>query len=770
MPLPIDPHLPAISDALRASRALVVVAPPGSGKTTRIPPLLAREGRVILLQPRRIAARSLARRIAAEARWTVGEEVGWHVRLERRFTSRTRLVVATEGILTRRLAADPLLSEFDTIVLDEFHERSVHADLALAMAREAMRARDDLRLLVMSATLDAANVARYLGGAPVIAIEGRVHPLEVEYQPGSGIADAVAALGWSSGGDVLVFLPGAREIRDTVAVLSHDARFRGASILPLHGMLDADAQERALAPSAERKIVVATNVAETSLTIEGVRGVVDSGLHRVLRYDAARAIDRLETERISSDSAEQRAGRAGRTAPGRVIRLWDARDRLRPHREPEIARIDLAGPLLDVYSWGGDPRTFEWFEQPPHERIGAAVEILERLGAVEKGRVTPLGREMRELPLHPRLARVAVAAGRSRTAMTACAILSEKVALRPDGSTSESDVLSLADRERELPPQVRRVASELAYVPRGGTAPAEPDEERLLRALFEGFRDRVGKRREAGSPRFLLASGTGAELARESGVRTAEYVVALDVSGSSRAGGEALIRLASAVRSEWLEPDRVERRHAMAPDGRSVRCVERALYGAIVVGERAVAPDPAIASPLLAEHLASRDLGEANELFLRRAAFTGIALDRRAAVEAAIGGRTSVAGEIDLSAAVPHAERREIDRLAPVEIGVPSGRRVRLDYRADGSVVAAVKLQELFGLAATPVVGRDRRPVVFELLSPAGRPVQTTSDLASFWRSGYHEVRKELRGRYPKHPWPEDPTTAEPTARTKKRR
>src|SRR5262245_25066646 len=409
-PLPIDPHLPAIAEAVGRSGAVVVVAAPGAGKTTRVAPALAAFGPLILLQPRRVAARALARRIADEQGWTLGEEVGWQVRFERRFGERTRLLVATEGVLTARLQADPLLGGFRCVVLDEFHERTLHGDLALALARQAARARGDLRVVVMSATLDAGPVAAFLGGCPVFHVYARPHPVAVEYRPDASLPEAAREAVRRGAGNVLCFLPGAPEIRRAAAELAHLENV-GVAVLPLHGGLDAEAQDAAVGPSSRKKLVLATNIAETSLTIDGVDEVVDSGLHKVARYDADKGIDRLETERVAWDSAEQRAGRAGRTGPGRAVRLWDARDTLRPRREAEIRRVDLAGPLLEVLAWGGDPAAFEWFEAPPADSVASALELLRRLGAVEAGRVTPLGERLRRFPLHPRLARVLVAAG-----------------------------------------------------------------------------------------------------------------------------------------------------------------------------------------------------------------------------------------------------------------------------------------------------------------------------------------------------------------------
>ncbi len=425
-PLPIDAHLATILDLVRRHRAAVVVAPPGAGKTTRVPPALAEDGPVIVLQPRRLAARSLARRIASERGWTLGREAGWHVRFDRAFSQATRVLVATEGILTARLQSDPLLMEFRTIVLDEFHERTLHADLALALARQAWLSRDDLRIVVMSATLDAGPVARYLGDAPVVSVSGRLFPVSVDHAPGLAPADAIIRELGRDGGDVLAFLPGVPEIARMARALAGSPALRGASIVQLSGRSSPEEQDEALAPSTTRRVILATNVAETSVTVPGVTTVIDTGLHKLPRLDPALGIDRLETERISIDAAEQRAGRAGRTAPGRALRLWDARDALRPHREPEIARVDLAPPILEVLAWGGDPASFAWFEAPPAERVDAAMELLRRLGAVAGHRLAPLGDLLRRLPVSPRLARVLVAASGSPLAAVACTVLSER--------------------------------------------------------------------------------------------------------------------------------------------------------------------------------------------------------------------------------------------------------------------------------------------------------------------------------------------------------
>ncbi|HEY8181452.1 MAG TPA: ATP-dependent helicase C-terminal domain-containing protein [Thermoanaerobaculia bacterium] len=622
-PLPIDAWVDEIVAHVRAHRTAVIVAPPGSGKTTRIPPALTALGKTILLQPRRVAARALTRRIAQERGWEIGNAIGWQIRFERRFSSKTRLLVATEGILTARLQGDPLLSEFRAVVLDEFHERSIHADLALALVKQAAIARDDLAIVVMSATLDAGPLAKFLD-AKVFDIAARTFPIEIEYAPNRSLRDVIPPKG-----DVLVFLAGAREINRATSEL------RDFATLPLHGSLDVDAQERAIAPSARRKIILATNIAETSLTVEGVNTVIDTGLHKVLRFDPETAIDHLVLERISRDSADQRAGRAGRTAPGRAVRLWDERDILRPHREPEVRRVDLASAVLDIIGWGGDPKTFEWFERPPEERLDAAIALLAQLGDLD---------ELRKFPLHPRLARVLIDAHGADEAIDICAQL-------------------MNEDPRDLSTIVRNIL--------GKSHRRHVDDATLRRALLAGYPDRVAMRRGSG---VLLSSGTGATLAREIDDGRSEFLVVLEITGD-------LIRMARPIEREWLKPDRREQ----VQEGD--RIVERRFYGAIPLHEQTIARLP-----------------------------------------------------------VPKPKEKSLPTIT-----LPSGRKAKLESRDDGSLVASVKLQELFGMTETP------RGVTFELLAPNGRPVQTTRDLRSFWENTYPSIRKQLSRRYPKHAWPEDP-------------
>ena len=769
VPLPIDAHLDEIAAIARKRRALVVTAPPGAGKTTRVPPALAPDGAVLVLEPRRIAARAIARRIAEENGWTVGEEVGWQIRFERRFSRNTRLLIATEGILTARLQIEPLLPGFRTVVLDEFHERSMHADLALALVRQAWLERGDLTLVVMSATLDAAPVAAFLDGAPIVSVPGRAFPVSVEHAPQVSAADAIEAAYRDGDAHLLAFLPGAPEIGRLCEELARRPALRAARILPLHGSLDAEAQDAAIAPSRDRKIVLATNLAETALTVEGVGSVIDTGLHKVVRLDPAVGVDRLEVERISRDSADQRAGRAGRTRAGRAIRLWDARDILRDHREPEIARVDLSAPLLEILARGYDPATFEWFEAPPGESIAAGLGLLARLGAIEAGRLTPLGDLLRRLGMGPRLGRILVATGGSALGATACALLSERWAPAGKHPAGPSDLLARIDRMREAPPAIRARADEIGARARsilGPSAKAEgPDEEILARAVLSAFPDRIARRRTPGSPRLVLASGHGAALARESVVHDGELLVAIDLEAGARGpGSEARVRMASRIERSWLGAAEKRVEHRYDPASRAVRAIELETVDGLVLAERGVPPDPDAAAPLLVEALLESGALSDKSAAAKRILFAGLAFDPRALAEAACAGRTSLP-EVDPVDHLRPDARRTLERLAPAAIKLPSGRMAALDYRDDGSVAASAKLQELFGLAESPRLGPEARPVTFLLLAPNGRPVQTTQDLRGFWDRTYPAVRRELRGRYPKHSWPEDPWTAPPKRR-----
>ncbi|MDG3005232.1 ATP-dependent helicase HrpB [Paludisphaera mucosa] len=839
-PLPIDPSLTRILDALAAAGALVLVAEPGSGKTTRVPPAIVRQGlggRVIVLQPRRVAARSTAARIADERGWTLGREVGYHVRFDRRASADTGLVIMTEGILTRRLLADPFLEGVGTVVLDEFHERSLHTDLALALLREVRReVRTDLRIVVMSATLDAEPVARFLD-APVIAVPGRTHPIATAYRDAPRPADPDAVAGAvadaladpADRGHVLVFLPGMAEIRRAQRELGPIAARHDARVLPLHGSLPADEQDAALRPSHQRKIILSTNIAETSLTIDGVTTVIDSGLARVARHDASRGLDRLDLTAISRASADQRAGRAGRTGPGRCIRLWSEQRQalLEPFDEPEIRRVDLGSTLLTLHSWGvGEPGAFGWYEAPEPERIEAAEALLARLGAFDPAarRITPTGERMLALPVHPRLARLLLAAadeGLLHEGAALAALLSEKDVAerrRPAGHRGLSDMLGRLDllaeaeaarfspslKDRGIDPiaarQVAKIRDDLARlasrldVGRASGLDEAAREEALLKLLILAYPDRVVRRRGA-EETGVMVGGRGVRLARESVVREGEFFLALDPREERRQGTlELQVALASAVRLEWLEelvPQSIrrERRVEFDPARERVVAMNRLWYEDILIREDpARPPDGREASRALYEALLPR-AGEvfradpAASAWLARYDFVRLAVPElgwtELADEALAGplevlchGKTRM-DEVRQAAKVAYLESllapaqvRELDACAPTSVTIPSGRHVRLAYEPGRQPVLAAKLQELFGWPEAPRLARGRVPLLLELLGPNQRPVQVTSDLRSFWATTYHQVRKDLRNRYPKHPWPEDPTTAQAPVRT----
>ena len=743
-PLPVDAHLVEVKRHLDTHRAVVVSAAPGAGKTTRIPPVLVDRGPVILLQPRRVAARAVTRRIAEEQGWIVGREVGWQIRFERRSSQDTKLLVVTEGILTARLQHDPLLSDFTTIVFDEFHERSIHSDLGLALARQAWLARHELRIVVMSATMEIGRVSQFLGGCPVVEVEGTLYPTVIDYAPGEAMATAVREMMTRTTGQLLCFLPGVPEIDRARREIEAAGVAASAEILPLHGSIDGETQDRALRPTAARRVILATNIAETSLTVPGVSGVVDTGLQKVARYDGARGIDSLSLERVSQDAADQRAGRAARQGPGVVRRLWDARQRLEPHRQPDIARLDLASPLLYLLAWGEHPERFEWFEAPPADRLADGLRLLLRLGAIDSAHhVTPLGRKMLQLPVHPRIARILIDGRGAPEVVTACAELSGDLAFRE---------------------QLRRVVTQVVERPE-----AHADDTALRHALFAGYADRLGRRRPDDPQRVVLASGHGAVLGRECESFGAEFLVALDVVAAGRQGiAEARIRAASPVDVEWIVPTSADVEHRFDPGTGRVRAVKVRRFDALTLSEHPVATDPNAVAEMLAAAWLDRGADDAAVRLLRRAQFAGETLDLVALVSDAAYGATAI-DEIDIRQRVPYDVLRRIDANAPESLALPSGRAARLEYAEDGTVAASVKLQELFGLADSPRLGARSVPVTFSLLAPNGRPVQTTRDLRSFWARTYPEVRKELRGRYPKHPWPEDPWTAKPTHRTKSR-
>jgi ATP-dependent helicase HrpB len=851
VPLPIDPHLPAIVDALRRHGSVVVVAEPGAGKTTRVPPALLDAGLVdgehralVMLQPRRVAARAAAARIAEERQLVLGgDDIGYHVRFDKRLTDRTRLRVVTEGILTRQLVADPFLTGIGCVVLDEFHERSLDVDLALAMLREVRASvRDDLRIVVMSATLDADRVSGALNDAPILRIPGRTFPVTTEHRAPSQLkvweraaneVESILRGDSDEPGDVLVFLPGVEEIRRTESLLAPLSARLEFELRVLHGSLAFDEQQRALEPARNdrRRVILSTNIAETSLTIDGVTFVIDAGLARVPRFDPKRGLDRLELTRISRASAEQRAGRAGRTAPGRCIRLWSTSEHsaLRAFEDPEIRRVDLAPTVLSLRLWGvSDPRAFGWYEAPDNATLAQAEQLLEMLGAVERahgGAITELGKRMARLPVHPRIGRLLLAgvdAGEPGLAASVAAILSERDFVRRErdfharGARTRTasdlfDRLELLERghehrddiDRNGRRAVLRVRDELLRVtrrmaPSRGT-PGEGDEGTLLRKLaLLAYPDRVCRRRESDPAAGAMVGGGGVRLAPESGVRDGPLFLALDARSDERARSkEATVHLASSIDEAWLgelfsEQLVTDTALRFDPASRRVVAQRQVRYRDLVLRESKEgggSVEPHLAGPILALALLpeARDLLTKNEHarpLLARLAFVRKHVPEkpwpdptddaslRELTEIACANRQraeDIRWADALVSMLVYPLDRDLEKLAPTSIDVPTGSNIRLDYDVATAPVLAVRLQELFGLPDTPRIAGGRVPVVLHLLGPNYRPVQVTDDLASFWKNTYPQVRKDLRARYPKHSWPDNPLDADPIRGARRR-
>jgi ATP-dependent helicase HrpB len=745
MKLPIDALLPRI---VEAPGNLVIEAPPGAGKTTRVPPALLDRGRgeVLVLEPRRLAVRMAARRVGSELGERVGETVGYNVRFEDVSGPRTRLRFLTEGVLTRRLLSDPELTGVGTVILDEFHERHLESDLALALLRRLqMTTRPKLQLVVMSATLDAAPVAEYLGGCSVLRSEGKLYELAVEYTPHSPapleeqVASALGSL-LRAGltGDVLVFLPGAAEIRRAARALEAMARTAELLVLPLHGDLASAEQDRAVTPTDRRKVILSTNVAESSVTIEGVTAVIDSGLARVAADSPWTGLPSIEVRRISQASATQRAGRAGRTAPGRVIRLYSAEDfHRRPGADvPEILRRELSQLVLQLRAMG--IANLDWLDQPPQAAFDAANELLDRLG------VTP---EMADLPLPPRLAKLVLEARRRGVPEKGCAV----AAVLSAGERGSADLLTLA--ESDWQPQTRRVFDQLRKKI-GGRGSRHTSDAAILQSVLAAFPDRVARHRRDGE--LLLSSGGSARFPNCHW----EFLVAVDIE-ERREHGLPLVRLAAPIESEWLLERATER--ITLEWNRTAERVEQVtalMYDQLVIEEsRSPAPSSEEASRMLAQKALEAGVGrfadvDAVEQVRSRAAFGGISIDVDSALVAMCEGRTSFK---DLEAAdlVGAIRPARMTQAAPDSIKLPGGRQVKVHYEPGKPPWIESRLQDFFGMRETPRIGNA--PVVVHLLAPNHRPVQVTSDLAGFWERLYPQVRRELSRRYPKHKWPEKP-------------
>ncbi len=816
-PLPIDTVLDELARTLAGNNAAVLVAPPGAGKTTRVPLVLLdapwlRAKKIIVLEPRRIAARASAERMAHTIGERVGETVGYRVRFGSKVSRATRIEVVTEGIFSRQILDDPELSGVAAVLFDEFHERSLDADLGLALARDAqIGLREDLRILVMSATLDGARVAKLLGAAPVISSEGRAFPVETRYlgrKPDVPLerqmADAIATALRADPGSVLAFLPGAAEIRRTQNFLGERVHDASVEIVPLFGALDAAVQDRAIAPArpGQRKVVLATSIAETSLTIEGVRIVVDSGVARVPRYEPDIGLTRLETIRASRAAVDQRRGRAGRTEPGVCYRLWDEPQTasLAAYTQPEILSADLSSLLLDAAQWGvSDPTTLAFLDPPPAPALKEARDLLLELGALDgDGRITAEGQSLRALALPPRLARMIVDShrlGAGEQAAEIAAVLTERGLggdsvdldarldqFRRDRSARASSARSLA----------QRWASQVASTEGAPSEDASPSTGIMLALAFP---DRVARNRGNGS--FVLANGRGAAVDQTSALARAPYIAVAELTGTAAQGRILLAAPIAQADIEARFADHIESIDEISFDrgAMALRARRKRTLHAITLSEAPMALSPsaeiarALADGLIGSGLDrlpwSKPLKQWRDrvMFLRKAGGEGwpdlsddaLAAQRQAWLVPALTDKTSLnqISTQDLSDALmmllPWELRARLEREAPTHFEAPTGTMLAIDYEAEQGPTIAVRLQELFGLNTHPSIAKGAVPLVLELLSPAHRPVQVTRDLPGFWRGSYAAVRSDLRGRYPRHPWPEDPASAMPTRRVKPR-
>jgi ATP-dependent helicase HrpB len=821
-PLPIDAALGELSAALGVNNAAVLVAPPGAGKTTRVPLVLIDEPwatgkKILVLEPRRLAARAAAARMAATLGEQVGDTIGLRVRFGSKISRRTRIEVITEGVFTQLVLDDPSLDGIAAVLFDEFHERSLDADLGLALARNAQQGlREDLKLLVMSATLDGARVAALLGGAPVIESQGRSFPVETRYlgrDPRERIerqvADAVLRGLRAEPGSLLVFLPGAGEIRRTETLLKERVGDANLNIVTLYGALEARDQDRAIAasPPGRRKVVLATSIAETSLTIEGVRVVIDSGLSRVPRYEPDVGVTRLETVRVSRAAADQRAGRAGRIEPGVCYRLWDEPQTgsLEPFTRPEILSADLSSFVLDLAQWGTpDPGELAFLDPPPSAALNEARRLLGTLGAIDgEGRITAEGRRLRQLPLPPRLARMVVdaaAEGAGPEAAAIAAIVTERglggddVDLRHRLDAFGRDRSRRADDVRAM---VKRWAS-IAEASKTGSSPSrDAGIESIGAILALAYPDRIAKNRGGGNGSFLLANGRGGLVDSATALAREPFLAVAELTGKA---ASSRILLAAPITLDEIETrfaDQIETGETIFFDtaSASLRARRWRRLGALVLAEQVmpVAPDGETAKRL-AEGVAALGIGKLpwskpqlqlrhRVSFLRRSEgeawpdLSNDALARTAAEWLApfLTDKTALSqiGADDLAAAldalVPWHLRKRLDAEAPTHFTAPSGSHVPIDYDSAEGPMLSIRVQELFGLAKHPSIAGGRVPLTIELLSPAHRPVQVTRDLPGFWRGSYADVKTEMRGRYPRHPWPDDPLHAPATRRAKPR-
>jgi ATP-dependent helicase HrpB len=816
-PLPIDAVLDDLTSTLARCSTAVLVAPPGAGKTTRLPLALldaawTKVKKIIVLEPRRIAARAAAERMAQTLGEKVGETVGYRVRFGSKISRATRIEVVTEGIFTRQILDDPELSGVAAVLFDEFHERSLDADLGLALARDAQQGlREDLRILVMSATLDGARVAKLLGDAPVIASEGRAYPVDTRYlgrKPDVPIerqmADAIATALRADSGSVLAFLPGAAEIRRTQNFLADRVSDPNTEIVPLFGALDATVQDRAIspAPTGQRKVVLATSIAETSLTIEGVRIVVDSGMARVPRYEPDIGLTRLETIRASRAAVDQRRGRAGRTEPGVCYRLWDEPQTasLEAYTRPEILAADLSSLVLDLAHWGAaDPSTLAFLDLPPVPALTEARALLRELNALDdSGRITPEGNSLRALALPPRLARMIVDShrlGAGEEAALIAAILTER-GLGGDSADLDARLDNFRRDRSQRAQSARQLADRWAkQVAAGEPFDVQDHSPSTGIMLALAFPDRVAKNRGNGS--FVLANGRGASIEQTSALAKSPYIAVAELTGTAANGRILLGAPITQTEIEQQFADHIQTDDEVTFDrsAMALRARRRKKLHAITLSEQPLSIAPsAETARVLADGLVaagidrlpwSKSLKQWRDrvMFLRATAPDdwpdlsdhALAEKRGDWLVPALFDKTSLAnfssGDLSdaLMALLPWDVRTRLDREAPTHFEAPTGTSLPIDYEAEQGPTIAVRLQELFGLTIHPSIAKGKIPLVLELLSPAHRPVQVTRDLPGFWRGSYAAVRTDLRGRYPRHPWPEDPASASPTRRVKPR-
>ncbi|MEZ5962151.1 MAG: ATP-dependent helicase HrpB [Hyphomonadaceae bacterium] len=808
--LPVEDVLPQLLAALETRSEAVLVAPPGAGKTTRVAPALLgaswlNAGKIILLSPRRIAARAAAARMAFERGEPVGATIGYRVRLDSKTGRDTRVEVVTEGVFTRMILDDPELHGVAAVIFDEFHERSLEGDLGLALARDTQGAlRPDLRLVVMSATLDAARVASLLGDAPVIVSEGRMFPVRHVYRPRDArarledeVAAATRAALAADAGSALVFLPGVREIERTAEQLRATINDPRVDVRPLYGAMSAADQDAAIAPApaGRRKVVLATSIAETSLTIEGVSIVVDSGLARRPKFEPALGLTRLETVRASQASVTQRAGRAGRLEPGAAWRLWSEGETrsLQPFDRPEIMDADLSGLVLDLAAWGVSyPTALAWLDPPPAPAWAEAVALLKLIGALDSdGRLTPHGSAIARLPLPARLAHMVIVASQTDEALLAARIAMVLTEQGLGGRSSDlrdrlhrfgSERGQRADGARGLADRIARTA---------GGARSEVHEDDAGRILALAYPDRVAKTRQGG---FSLANGRAAMVDEASPLVKAQYAVIADMAGAAGRAQVILGAPISAAEIEAMFGDQIETRASATIDpasgalrGRKVRVLGKLVLSEAPLERLSGAElSQALLDVVAEDGLAHLDWNDAARKMRARAAFMrGLEGDAwpdwsdealLASLDAwlapALLGVSSLKA-VDvaraLSNALDHEQRRRLDAEAPARFETPAGSSLSIDYESEGGPALDVRLQEMFGEAKHPTIANGRAPLSLRLLSPAHRPVQTTKDLPGFWRGSYAAVRSEMRGRYPKHPWPDDPLSAPPTRRAKPR-